>query len=96
MSWPTESPPADRPADQPDVVLALDLGTGSLKAALITAGGDTLRRAAHPYPAHSPQPGWSESHPDDWWTAAQRAAQDVLRGTDPARVRAVSLSGQMH
>lgn len=99
MSWRTEPPPAlpsARPADQPDVVLALDLGTGSLKAALITAGGDTLRRAAHPYPAHSSQPGWSESHPDDWWAAAQRAAQDVLRGTDPARVRAVSLSGQMH
>ncbi|GHG26484.1 sugar kinase [Deinococcus indicus] len=100
MSWPTEAEarPARhaRPAGGPDVVLALDLGTGSLKAALITAGGDVLRRAAQAYPAHSPQPGWSESHPDDWWAAAQRAAQDVLRGRDPARVRAVSLSGQMH
>lgn len=50
-------------------VLALDIGTGSLKAALV---GDSLEiKGAFkiPYPILTPREGWAESDPESWWRA---------------------------
>lgn len=78
-------------------VLGLDVGTSGLKAVLLDAGGDMLDEATAGYELYSPQPGWTEQHPDDWW-AATRAALAALwaKGHSPARVAAIGLAGQMH
>ncbi|ANE45013.1 xylulose kinase [Deinococcus puniceus] len=78
------------------MALALDLGTGSVKVGLVTAGGELVRQASRPYAATSPSPGWAETDPAAWWAGVVGAVQEVLAGLDPARVRAVGLSGQMH
>lgn len=80
-------------------LLALDLGTGSLKAALYDETMTPLAQASAPYPVEAPRPGWAETDPHAWWTAAARATQQLFRDTpaDTARnVAAIGFSGQMH
>jgi len=49
-------------------------------------------------PFVSPQTGWAEQHPSDWWRASAAAIQAVLAhdGVRPADISAIGLSGQMH
>jgi xylulokinase len=46
----------------------------------------------------SPQPGWAEQSPDDWWRATQAALRAALTASrvDPRTIGAIGLSGQMH
>ncbi|GMA13986.1 sugar kinase [Deinococcus metallilatus] len=74
--------------------LGLDLGTGSVKAALFE-GSRLVRVASAPYAVTAPHPGWAESAPGAWWAATVQATREVLGDHGP-EVRAVGLSGQMH
>ena len=75
--------------------LGLDLGTGSVKAALVDASGDTVALQRHDYAVDRPQAGWAETAPEHWWRATVAA---VLQFSAAQRdsVRAVGFSGQMH
>lgn len=75
--------------------LGLDLGTGSVKAALFGPDGQLLREDARPYAVHAPRPGQAESDPADWWDAAGHAVRAVVGG-HAGSVLALGLSGQMH
>jgi xylulokinase len=75
--------------------LGIDLGTSSLKALLLDVDGSILGTGSAAYPLHSPQPGWAESDPQDWWTAAASAVREATGG-QAADVAAVGLAGQMH
>ncbi len=81
-----------------DLLLAVDVGTGSVRAALLTASGDTLAFAAEEHEQIVPQYGWSEQRPDDWWAGAVaviRRVLDMLPGA-ASRVAAIGACGQMH
>ena len=56
-------------------LLALDLGTTSVRALVVGVDGRVLARAQRPLGAHYPRPGWIEQDPEEMWTRAQ----DVLR-----------------
>ena len=75
------------------MLLGLDLGTGSLKAILLNEIGQVIAEASRAYTVHAPQPGWAESSPNDWWSAAQAATLELGHGVD---VTAIGFSGQMH
>ncbi len=81
-----------------DLLLAIDVGTGSVRAALLTAGGETVAFAAEEHEQIVPQFGWSEQRPADWWTGAVSVIRRVLDGISggAARVAAVGACGQMH
>jgi xylulokinase len=79
-----------------DLILSLDLGTTSLKALLADAEGHIHAQAEREYPIYTPQPGWAEQDPEDWWRAAISAARACLADVDATTVRAIGLSGQMH
>ena len=72
-------------------LVGLDVGTTGVKAVAVSETGDVLARAERGYPLATPQPGWCEQDPGDWWNAAQAALADL--GVEPG---AVGLSGQMH
>lgn len=77
------------------MILGIDLGTGSLKVAVVDSGGRVVASTEVEYAVRSPRVGWSEMDPETWWSAlvtAVRRLPDELR----RRVDAVGLSGQMH
>ncbi|MDB5044660.1 MAG: xylulose kinase [Deinococcus sp.] len=90
--------PSSRPSASPGegLVLALDLGTGSVKVGLVTASGQLVRQASRAYAAASPHPGWAETDPAAWWAGVKEAVQEVLDGGYGPQVQALGLSGQMH
>ena len=75
--------------------LGIDLGTSSLKALVLDVDGGIVGRASASYSMTTPQPGWSESDPEDWWQAAGTAARQAA-GDHATEIAAVGVSGQMH
>lgn len=76
-------------------VLGLDLGTSGIKAVLVAPDGTVLARADRGYALTSPRPGWAETDPVQWETAARDAVSVVLSTVD-VEVVAIGLDGQMH
>jgi len=76
-------------------LLAIDVGTGSGRAALVGADGQIATLAAREYPVTVPQPGWSEQAPADWWRAVCEASREALSDA-AAPPAAVAVCGQMH
>ncbi len=72
-----------------EVLVGLDVGTTGVKAVAISAGGELLATAEEPYPLSTPQPGWAEQDPEDWWRASQAVLARLPEGP-------VGFSGQMH
>ncbi|PRH85837.1 pentose kinase [Labrys okinawensis] len=82
-----------------DLILAIDVGTGSARAALVEIGnGAILEIAASEYDQIVPAFGWSEQRPADWWAGTVSAIRTVLERQDgaAARIQAVAACGQMH
>ena len=73
-------------------LVGLDVGTTGVKALRISSEGDVLARTEEPYPLATPEPGWAEQDPEDWWRASESALAEV--GGDG--VAGIGLSGQMH
>ncbi len=77
-----------------DVVIGLDIGTSSIKAAGFDRNGCLLSKASIPIVLHSPAPGWAEQEPGDWWDAVCIVLKEILKNISPTRVAALGLSGQ--
>ncbi|WP_245004481.1 FGGY family carbohydrate kinase [Paraburkholderia sacchari] len=75
--------------------LGIDLGTGSLKVAIVDEAGAERAAASVAYALETPQPGWAEIDVERWWDALVLAC-GRLPGAERARVRAIGFSGQMH
>jgi xylulokinase len=73
-------------------LVGLDVGTTGVKALAISPEGKVLARAGQGYPLSTPEPGWSEQDPEDWWRASERA----LAALDVDEISGIGLSGQMH
>jgi xylulokinase len=73
-------------------LVGLDVGTTGIKALCISADGEVLARVEEEYPLATPQTGWAEQDPDDWW----RATEAVLAQVADHEVAGIGLSGQMH
>lgn len=76
--------------------LGLDLGTSGLKAVLVDVEGKVVAQAARPYDVRSPRPGWAESEPADWESAARTAVLELLEQAADTRVVGIGIDGQMH
>jgi xylulokinase len=82
------------------VFLGLDIGTGGTRAVLVDEQGRVIASGNSEHaPFRSPQPGWAEQDPEDWWRAAQEAIHEALNaggGVKTCDVAAIGLTGQMH
>jgi xylulokinase len=81
-----------------DLLLAVDIGTQSTRAALLSPEGRAIALAGRPYDFATPHPGWAEQDPDMWWRCAVECIHEVMAAAGAAadEVRAVGTSGQMH
>ncbi len=84
------------------LLLGIDLGTSSVKTAVIdTANGSIIAWAQYPEVEMNiitPQPGWAEQSPEEWWQQVQQAILKVhaQKKYDPADIKAIGISYQMH
>ncbi len=81
-----------------ELTLSIDVGTGSVRAALVDAQGAIVALEAVEQHQSVPQFGWSEQSVEGWWSGTTQAVRRVLdRLPDAAsRVAAVCACGQMH
>ncbi len=77
-------------------VLAFDLGTSGLKAALVAASGAVAGSEVVPLDVQLSAGGGAEQRPQDWWSAVVKASRALLsRGpVAPADVAGIALSSQ--
>ena len=59
-------------------MLAVDLGTGGPKVAVISAAGRIVAHAFEKVPLALSADGGAEQMPQDWWDAIVRAARRAL------------------
>ncbi|MGA7568374.1 MAG: xylulokinase [Terriglobales bacterium] len=77
----------------------MDVGTGGTRALIVDQEGRVVASATEDHtPFVSPQIGWAEQRPEDWWTACTIAVPRALeraglRGSD---IACLGFSGQMH
>jgi xylulokinase len=78
--------------------LAIDIGTGSVRAALVDAHGAIRSLAAREHEQIVPRYGWSEQRPADWWQGAAGAIREVMESVPnaAANIAAICACGQMH
>ena len=76
-------------------ILAVDIGTTSAKAFVITQQGEVLASAREFYPTLRPQPHFAEQNPEEIFHAVRKIIR-IAAGKVNGRVRAVSFSSAMH
>ncbi|HTV00390.1 MAG TPA: xylulokinase [Luteitalea sp.] len=80
-------------------LLGIDVGTGGTRALVIDESGTVLGSATTEHvPFASPETGWAEQDPDDWWRACKAAVPRALEasGIEASQIAAIGLTGQMH
>ena len=80
-------------------VLGVDVGTGGTRAVVVGESGRILSSATEEHePFASPQIGWAEQNPEDWWRACGIAVRKALAIAALAgdQIGCVGFSGQMH
>ena len=76
-------------------LLGIDVGTTGTKTLLFRQDGRLMGHAYCPYDTQTPEVGWSEQNPNDWWNAVVQTVRQVC--ADPAvaqKVAGISLSLQ--
>jgi xylulokinase len=71
-------PGAADPSASDGYVLAVDLGTGGPKVAVVATTGRIVAHAAAPVALHLLDGGGAEQDPDEWWSAICAAARQAL------------------
>jgi glycerol kinase len=77
-----------------DVILAVDQGSSSTKALLVSGDGAAVASASAPVSSTFPQPGWVEQSPQEIWDSVRHAVAACLAAMPSARVAAVAFSNQ--
>jgi len=79
-------------------LIGLDIGTSGAKCIIADELGRVTASATIEYPLYTPQPGWAEQNPIDWWNAVVQGTQKILAksGINKSNLAGLSLSGQMH
>ena len=79
-----------------EMLLGLDLGTTSCKAALYTSQGDLFAESRSEYALEKFPGGKLEQDPDTWWAAVRKTILDItaLHPAECRSLRALSISSQ--
>jgi xylulokinase len=78
-----------------DLLIGLDVGTTGTKAIAFDAEGHVVASASQQYGLLTPEPGWVEQDPLDFWNAVVTTLRSVAAQIDPQdRVMALAQSSQ--
>jgi len=80
-------------------LLGIDVGTGGTRAVVINDRGAVVASASEEHaPFASPEIGWAEQDPADWWRAAGTATRKALANANITgdQIACAGFSGQMH
>ena len=81
----------------PELAVGLDVGTTGVKGVAVEPGGDVVAIAEEGYPLSTPQAGWSEQDPEDWWRASRAVLARLVEAVGhESPIAGIGLSGQMH
>lgn len=80
------------------LLLGIDIGTQSTRAALLNLDGSLVSSAGAPLELHTPKPGWAEQDPQIWWDTTVSNIRHVLlqSGAPAGEIAGIGVSGQMH
>jgi xylulokinase len=77
--------------------LGIDIGTSGSRSVVIDENGKVIASATALHEDFaSPEIGWAEQNPDDWWRACKETIAKVLQTVKADEISAISFSGQMH
>jgi len=82
--------------------IGFDLGSSSVKVAIVDAATGTALKTLHEPPNEmeiiSVRTDWAEQDPEDWWHYVCRAPKRILKETaiDPSKITGIGISYQMH
>lgn len=75
-----------------DLLVAVDVGTGSARAGVVNRTGKLLGRAEHPIAMNTPLADHAEHDSEDIWVAVCRAVRDALEHAEASAVQVAGLS----
>jgi xylulokinase len=78
-----------------DIVIGLDIGTTSTQAVAVRLPRDILAVASRPVTIQSPQPGWAEEDPDEWWRNSCAVLAEVTAQIDATRIAGLCVTGML-
>src|SRR4030042_2907169 len=86
----------DNPPATQRYVLAIDLGSGGPKAAVVSDTGEVKSSAAERVPIHTLPRGGAEQEPGAWWEGVIRSARKAVSESrvSPDSIQAVSCTSQ--
>jgi xylulokinase len=78
-----------------NLVIGVDIGTGSSKGILTTCDGKALATAASPHRMSSPRPGWAEMDAErDWWDGVCAITRELVQAAPRgSRIAGACVSG---
>lgn len=78
------------------LLLGIDVGTSSCKAALFDMSGQVIAQESTEYRVYYPEPNHVEQDPTDWWQGVCAAIKALLTNNniDPHRIEGVGIAGQ--
>ncbi len=76
------------------LVIGLDSSTTATKAIVIDKRGKVITQANKTINLSSPQPGYYEQDPEDWWISAKKTLRKITDQINPERIEALGISNQ--
>lgn len=77
------------------IVIGLDIGTTSTIAVAVRWPGEILAVASRPVTLSSPQPGWAEEDPEQWWANAVAVLREILSCLDSSAIAGMCVTGML-
>lgn len=74
--------------------LGIDIGTSGTKAVCFNEKGQALASSSAEYALFTPQNGFAEENPTDWWVACKKVISEIT--AKGFLIEGIGLSGQMH
>ncbi len=80
--------------DTEQLLLGIDIGTTGCKCTVYDLTGIPVVSGYEEYTMHSPQPGWCEENPNDWWNATINNCNRIFNDSriSAERIKAIGVS----